>query len=61
MGLTVGDFVLMPAPTGADMWQQACAGVVTSIDSIYAIVVDQEDDAFTIEVDRLEAENKETE
>lgn len=53
--LEVGDDVIMPDPNGKDdAWNHSFVGFIDKFKDGYAIVVDAEDNAFSVEPNRLE-------
>ena len=52
--LKEGQEVLVPEPNESDAHKFAFRGFVDSFDGDYVVVVDQDDDTFMIECERLE-------
>jgi len=52
--IKIGDLVEVPAPQQDDIWNYSFAGTVRYLKKGIATVIDQNDDAFDIEVERLE-------
>lgn len=54
MNFTRGDIVDVPDPLAGDIWNNSFVGEVRKVKDGVATVVDQEDNAFDVECDRLE-------
>lgn len=54
--LNVGDVVDVPDPEPGDLWAHAFTGRIVAVSGDTATVVDQQDDAWDVDVDRLRLE-----
>lgn len=51
--ILIGELVEVPEPTSDDIWNHSFVGTVRKIKNGIATVIDEDDDAYDVEIERL--------